>query len=102
MENISKDISTELNPFISSDDSGDVLGIYSYGWHSKESIQAKAIEKFGLNSWVIKDLEIACNFKQKYFILNGDNYLELASVETKGSFPVSMWCRVDKNNASVD
>lgn len=95
MGNESKNINTELNPFVSSDDSGDVLGIFSYGWHSQESIKEKAIEKFGLDFWVIKDLiECGSNFKQNYFILNGDNYLEHANVETKGSFPVSMWCRV--------
>lgn len=91
----SNDVSTDLNPFISSDDSGDVLGIFSYGWHSQESIEEKAIEKFGLDHWVVKDLiECGSNFNQRYFILNGDNYLEPASIKSKESFPVSMWCRV--------
>ena len=41
-------VDTTLAPFISSDDSGDVHGIFSYGHHDFEALKAKAIEKYGI------------------------------------------------------
>jgi hypothetical protein len=44
-----------LNCFISSDDSGDILGIFSYGWYYQESLKEKAIGKFRILGF---DIEI--------------------------------------------
>lgn len=87
-------IDTALAPFISSDDSGDVFGIFSYGWHSEGDLRAKAIEKYGPKNWVVNDLlNVGSFFEQKYFTLNGDNYLIPAESGSLNSFPVSMWHR---------
>ena len=86
-------INTELIPFISKDDSGDVLGIYSYGCHEVTDLREKAIQKYGECHWVIVDLLQSGFFDIRYFTLNGDNYLIPAISSTSGSFQVSMWCR---------
>jgi hypothetical protein len=88
-------IDTQLAPFISSDDSGDVHGIYSYGWHSEESLRAKAIEKYGLKNWIVDDLlNYGSFYEHKYFTLNGDNFLVPANEGSLKGFPVSMWRRI--------
>ncbi|EOZ8645537.1 hypothetical protein ACQWTT_001288 [Acinetobacter baumannii] len=93
-------IDTAISPFISTDDSGEVFGIFSFGWHSEEELREKSIEKYGLKHWVVDDLlNNGGYFKQDYFILNSDNYLIPVKVNHHGkypnkSFPVSMWKRL--------
>lgn len=93
-------IDTTLAPFISSDDSGEVYGIFSYGWHREEALRSKSIEKYGLKHRIVDDLlNMGGYFKQDYFTLNGDNLLIPAKRNNKGfltnnSFPVSMWHRL--------
>ena len=84
-------VDTTLAPFISSDDSGDVHGIFSYGHHDFEALKAKAIEKYGLKNRIVEDLLECGSFKISYFKLNGDNYLIQMKPNSKCSFPVTMW-----------
>lgn len=84
-------VDTGLAPFISKDDSGDVHGIFSYGHHEFEALKAKAIEKYGLKNWIVKDLLEFGSFEINYFSLNGDNYLVPMEPNSNKSFPVTMW-----------
>lgn len=88
-------IDTTLTPFISIDDSGDVQGIFSYGWHSEESLKANAIQDYGLKNWVVDDLlKQGGYFEWNYFLLNSDNNLIPVHEGVKGAFPVTMWRRL--------
>lgn len=80
-----------LDPFFSTDENGEVHGVFSLGLHSEESLKAKAIECFGLEHSVIKHLLDSGYFEQSYFRLNSEDHLIPTHQNTFNSFPVSMW-----------